>query len=531
MNDDALARHQELIAALLRPAAYAHPVERVEQIETHISTVLLAGEFAYKIKKPVNLGFVDFSTLAQRRFCCYEEVRLNRRTAPTLYLDVVPITGSGAQPRMGGEGEALDYAVRMRRFDNALRLDARARRGELAAAEIDRLAQAIADFHAAAARALPASGFGAPEQALAWARENFAQLMALPHEPQAQAALRRLADWTEREYERCAPRLAQRRDDGFVRECHGDLHLGNIVLLDGAPTLFDAIEFNPQLRWIDVASDLAFAFMDLFDHGLAHFAWRLLDRYLQASGDYGGLPLLRFYAVYRALVRAKVARIRAEQPGIAADARAAALAQCAHYLRLADAHTQVNARPLLAITFGLSGAGKTKVAGELLQRLGAARVRSDIERKRLAGIAQTARMTGEELTALYSTEATRRTYARLAELARTIVAAGYPALIDAAFLKRAERDEFRALAHALGARFALIECTAAPAVLRARVAQRMERAADASDATVAVLERQLVTHEPVAPDERAETFSIATDVDAALLAARCAEVAERLAGA
>lgn len=529
MNDDALARHRELVAALMRPAAYAHPVQSVELIETHISSVLLAGDYAYKIKKPVNLGFVDFSTLAQRRFCCFEEVRLNRRSAPQLYLGVEPITGSGAQPRMGGEGEALDYAVRMRRFDSANLLDARARRGELSAPQIDRLAQAIGDFHVAAARASPPSGFGMPEQVAAWARENFAQLQALPQQADVAAALQRLAEWTEREYERCAPNLAQRLPGGFVRECHGDLHLGNIVLLDDVPTLFDAIEFNPQLRWIDVVSDLAFAFMDLFDHGLPQFAWRLLDRYLQVTGDYDGLDLLRFYVVYRALVRSKVARIRAEQPHVTDDERAAALARCAHYVRLAEGRAQVGGRPLLAITFGLSGSGKTTVASELLQHLGAVRVRSDIERKRMFGIDETARMADDTLAALYSADATRSTYERLAEIARGIVAAGYPALIDAAFLKRAERDEFRLLARALGARFALIECTSAPAVLRARVAQRMERAADASDATVAVLELQLDGHEPIAADERAETISIATDVDAPRLAARCAEVAARLA--
>jgi len=531
-TDTALLRHAELIAALMRPAAYPHPVARIELIETHISSVLLAGEFAYKIKKPVGLGFVDFSALSQRRFYCEEEVRLNRRTAPQLYLEVVPITGTESHPQFGGAGAALEYAVRMRRFPGGALLDVRARRGELDAGEIDRLARAIADFHARAARATADSSEGTPELVLRWARENFAQLQARALEADAAAALASLSDWTEREFVRLRASMEHRRACGFVRECHGDLHLGNIVLLDGWPTLFDAIEFNRELRWIDVISDFAFTFMDLFDHGLPQFGWRLLDRYLQATGDYAGLDLLRFCSVYRALVRAKVARIRADQPALAAAEQRAALAHCAHYLRLAVSLSRRGMRrPVLAITFGLSGAGKTTVAGRLLEALGGVRARSDVERKRLSGIDLTARLDGPDLHALYSSSANRQTYARLADLARTIVGAGYPAIIDAAFLRRAERAEFCALARALDARFALIECTAAADVLRGRVMRRMATEADASDATAAVLEHQLATHEPVADEERTDCFRIATDVDSAALEARCAEVVAQLAEA
>jgi aminoglycoside phosphotransferase family enzyme/predicted kinase len=530
MNTDAaLLRHAELIAALMRPAAYPHAAARVELIETHISSVLLAGEFAYKIKKPVNLGFVDFSSLAQRRFYCEEEVRLNRRTAPQLYLDVVPIAGTELQPRLGGEGTPIEYAVRMRRFAGDALLDVCARRGDLNAVQIDRLARAIADFHALAARADPESSEGTPNLVLRWARENFVQLQAQPLRADVAAALVQLSAWTEREVSRLRASIEHRREHGFVRECHGDLHLGNIVLLDGDPTLFDAIEFNRELRWIDVINDLAFTYMDLFDHGLPQFGWRLLDRYLQATGDYAGLDLLRFYSVYRALVRAKVARIRAAQPALADRERQAALAHCAHYVRLAATLARRGMQqPVLAIMSGLSGSGKTTVAGRLLEGLGAVRVRSDVERKRLAGIDLTARLEGPALNALYSADATRQTYARVADLSRVIIGAGYPAIIDAAFLRRAERDEFRTLARAAGARFALIECTAAVDVLRARVTRRIAKEADASDATAAVLEGQLAMREPVADEEQAYCYRIATDVDDATLEARCAEVAAQL---
>ena len=535
-TDTTLVRHAELIAGLMRPAAYTHGVDRVELIETHISSVLLAGEFAYKVKKPVNLGFVDFSTLAQRRFYCEEEIRLNRRTAPQLYLGVVPITGSAAQPRFGAEssaaGDAIEYAVKMRRFDGDALLDRRAQRGVLGRDEIDQLARAIADFHAAAARARPETEAGRPEVAMRWARENFSQLAAHALESGVEAGLDRLRRWTEREFERRGAAMTRRFDAGLVRECHGDLHLGNIVLLDGRPTLFDAIEFNPQLHWIDVISDIAFAFMDLFDHGLERFAWRLLDRYLQDTGDYAGLDVLRFYAVYRALVRAKVARIRADQPHIDAEERDRARGHCAHYVRLAESLSHSRFRqPPLVIMFGLSGAGKTTVAGHVLERLGALRVRSDIERKRLFRIEPGARLEGAALAAMYARDATRRTYDRLAEQARTIIGAGYPAIIDAAFLRREERDAFRALSATLGARFALVECTAPADVLRARVNRRAAQDIDASDATVAVLERQLATHEPVAPEERAACWRVRTDAEPAALEVICDEIAAQIAAA
>jgi predicted kinase len=364
---------------------------------------------------------------------------------------------------------------------------------------------------------------------LRWARENFVSLQAPPLQADVAAALTELLAWTEREFGRLRASIEHRREQGFVRECHGDLHLGNIVLLDGGPTLFDAIEFNRELRWIDVINDLAFTYMDLFDHGLPQFGWRLLDRYLQATGDHAGLDLLRFYCVYRALVRAKVARIRAAQPALVDSERQAALAHCAHYVRLAATLARRGMQqPVLAIMFGLSGAGKTTVAGRLLERLGAVRVRSDVERKRLAGIDLTVRVAGPALSALYSSDVTRQTYARLADLARMIIGAGYPAIIDAAFLRRTERDAFRTLARALGARFALIECTAPVDVLRARVTRRIAKEADASDATADVLQAQLAAHEPVADEERAYCYRIATDVDGATLEGRCAEVVTQL---
>ena len=491
----AMARHAALVAAL-RSQLRAATGRPVTLIQTHISSVLLAGEHAYKLKKPVAFGFVDFSTLAARRRCCEEELRLNRRTAPQIYLDVVRITGSDEAPRIGGRGPAIEYAVRMRRFATRNLADRRARAGRLNAAHIDRLAAEVAAFHAAAAPAPAGADYGSPDKVLRWARENFALcLLRLDDEPR-RARLQKLAQWTEDEFRARAGWFAARQAGGYIRECHGDLHLANIVLLDEVPVPFDGIEFNPELRFIDVASDIAFTFMDLVEHGLSRLAWRFVDRVLAASGDYGLLAGLRFYAVYRALVRAKVSLIRAHQPDAHPAERRKAAAAFARDLALAE-RLAVAGAPLLLAVGGLSGSGKTTVAGLLLEHLGAVRVRSDVERKRLAGLAAGARRAAAFGAGLYAPEMTLRTYARLHEVAATVLDAGYPVIVDAAMLRRTEREALRELAARLGMRFQAIWCEAPPATLRSRIARRQAKGADASDATLAVLEKQLsFTEEP-----------------------------------
>jgi aminoglycoside phosphotransferase family enzyme len=303
-----------LFAALLDPACYPHPVARVRVIETHISWVLLTGEYAYKIKKPVNLGFVDFTTPGQRRYYCEEELRLNRRLALGLYLEVVSIRGDPGAPRISGEGPVLDYAVKMREFPQDALASRRIAGGDFGAAEIDALAARVAEFHAGAPAAGPEGRFGTPDAVLSAALQNFEQMLPLVKTVTEVRTLRMLRQWTEREHGARRDAFERRRGEGFVRECHGDLHLGNITMIDGRPVPFDCIEFNDELRWIDVMSEVAFLAMDLEDRGRRDLAWRFLNRYLEATGDYAGIPVLRFYLVYRALVRAKVHLIRSRQP-------------------------------------------------------------------------------------------------------------------------------------------------------------------------------------------------------------------------
>ena len=463
-----------------------------ELIETHISYVLLAGDRAYKIKKAVDLGFLDFSTLAARRFFCAEELRLNRRLAPSLYLDLVAIGGSVAAPRIvAAEVDgALEYAVRMARFAQPALFDAMARRGELGPAQIDSLARVMADFHRDAARATDAAAYGRAADIELPVRQNFEQIRALPAATGDSEALTALERWSFERHAALAPSFERRRAAGFVRECHGDLHLGNVAWIDGAAMPFDGIEFSAPLRWIDSVSEIAFLLMDLHWHQLPHLAWRFLCAYLERSGDYAGLELLDDYLVYRAMVRAKIAAIRASQDGLGAAVRAAALADYAGHLALARQFCQPR-RPVLLLMHGYSGSGKSAVARSLVEAGGMLRLRSDVERKRLAGLDALARSASPVNGGLYQQDMTELTYAELTRLARSILVAGWPLVVDATSLRRWQRDLLRELAAELRLPFLIVACAADVELLRQRVSRRAARGRDASEAGLEVLEQQL----------------------------------------
>lgn len=501
---------EALIRGLMRPGVYAHATGEIELLETHCAWVLLTGMFVYKIKKPVNFGFLDFSTLEKRRHYCAEEVRLNRRFAPDIYLDVVAITGTPDAPVPGGDGEVLEYAVRMRQFPRDCLLSQLAARGELEAAHIDQLVDIVSAFHAQAARARADSGFGAPEQVHHWVRENFGHIEPLLGGDDEPAQLERVRLWSETAFERLRPVLAARRAGGFVRECHGDLHLGNITVIEARVVPFDCIEFNPQLRWIDVMSEVAFLLMDLEDRGQARFANRFLNAYLQAGGDYAGLAVFDYYRVYRAMVRAKVAVLRRAQTAPASADFAAASHEYRQYLALARGYI-AGRRPVLAITRGLSGSGKSTLARDLCERSGCVQLRSDVERKRLAGLAALADSASALGGGLYSTARTGDTYARLEALAAEVLAAGYSVIVDATFLKQAQRARFAALAGRLAVPFLLIECTAAPATLEQRLSARSASGTDASEATLDVLRAQRRDEEGLSAGEAAAALVIETD--------------------
>ncbi|MGH8278718.1 MAG: AAA family ATPase [Gammaproteobacteria bacterium] len=492
-----------LIAALRAPRCYAHAVGRIKVVETHASWVLLTGEHAYKIKKPVNLGFLDYSTLEKRRAACNEELRLSRALALELYLAVVPITGSLQAPRMNGAGPALEYALHMRQFDASLQLDRLLEAGKLDARDFDGVADYVAAFHLGAPRAHAHSAYGEPEQLQAAVRDNFATL-APRLTGQHAAGLEELRAWSEDEYARRRALMQDRRQQGWIRECHGDLHLANLARYGGRLLAFDRIEFDPALRWLDVLNDAAFLVMDLMARGRRDLAYRFLNGYLQHTGDYRGLPLLRYYLVYRALVRAKVALLKA-QP---APALVALLPEEAErYLELAR-RLIVPAAPRLILMHGLSGSGKTWLSERLMTELPAIRLRSDVERKRLHGLKPLARSGSAPGADLYNERTTRETYEELLALADVVLAAGEHVIVDAVFLRRSQRQLFRELAVRRGVPWVIVECRAPEMLLRERLESRRVAGNDASEAGLAVLDYQLRSFEALDRRERAQMIVV-----------------------
>ena len=492
------------LADALRRVLEVGAGRRVQRVETHISWVLLDGEFAWKIKKPVRLGFLDFGELATRRRYCDEELRLNRRLAPTLYLEVVAIRGSPDAPRLDGPGDAIEYAVKMRQFPPGALLSERLAAGRLDAAQLDRLAARLVAFHDAA----PAAGVDSVYGSAARIEADTAQVLdGLAHRT-GSPVLAVLRAQLEAQARALRPSFERRKASGRVREGHGDLHLANAVVLGEEVTAFDCIEFDPGLRWIDVCSDIGFLAMDLLAHGRRDLAFGFLDAWLAASGDHEGLPALRYYLVYRALVRALVACIRVEQGGAAGGP---------DYLALAE-RLERERDPRLLVTHGLSGSGKSHLSRQLLACAGAIRVRSDVERKRLFGLQGLDDASSRPGEGIYAPDATQRTYERLLALAAHSLDAGYPTIVDATFLRERERDAFREAARARGVPFAILHCHAEAGVLRERVAARRAGRGDASDADLAVLERQLSGREPLRDDERRVAIEVDTarplDVDA-----------------
>lgn len=499
------------LVCALREALQRETGQPVALVETHISWVLLTQTMAFKLKKPVHLPFVDFSSVEARRHFCQEELRLNRRFAPALYLDVAPVCGTSDSPRIGGAGVPIDHVVRMRRFPESSLLRDLLPAGRLEHGLLDGFAQRLAALHGAAERATPTSGFGSPDLIARAATDVLATLQSQGQGDEGQLAA--LGTWVQEQNQALRMAWIARQQSGAVRECHGDLHAANVALVDGALTPFDCIEFDPALRWIDIMNDVAFLTMDLKAHGRGDLAFRFLDAWLQHSGDYPGLQVLRFYEVYRALVRAVASGLG---PGRAdGDTRPDYMA-CA--MRLA-AQPEGGAR--LMITHGFSGSGKSSIASQLLCAAGAIRLRSDVERKRLYGLDPLARSAALGVD-IYGAEATRRTFDRLRACARDALLVGYPVIVDAAFLRVAGRRSFEALATELRVPFAILDCSASPATLRRRVVARDAARADASEARLEVLERQLEGHDPLEADERAAAIEVSTEegVDIELVEAR-----------
>lgn len=492
----------EGLKSLLTPAAYPHPVTAVHLVETHISWILLTGEFAYKIKRPVQLPFVDQRSLERRAFLCAEELRLNHRFAPDLYLEVCNITRDGSAVRISGSGgTVIEHAVKMRQFERSDGLDRLLAAQSVEPAELERFGRRLARIHSDLPTVHPGELWGHPDSVRATVLRNLQECMRiLPGD--CGTRLPAIQTLLERQLGLAARWMKQRWEGDKVRECHGDLHCSNVVRRGGELTAFDCLEFEPAFRWIDVADEVGFLRADLAALDRPAHAQAFLGGYLAESGDFDLCTFLRVYATHRSLVRAKVEALSAAEPMAARRAIEPHL-ECAWR----SLHPQ---RPALVLVSGVSGSGKTWLAQRLAPGLDAIHLRSDVERKRLSGLPESAR-TGSALgQGMYSPNVSDRVYQYLASAARSTLSGGFTTLVDATFGRRAERLRFRDLARELGVPICLIRCSAPPEVLRERLAARGIAEQDASEADAAVLAWQEEHWQPIRPTESLPVFDAAT---------------------
>jgi len=498
-----MARHPPLIDGLIKTLE-ASGLE-VTLRETHISWVLLAGNRAWKIKKPVNFGFLDFSTLPKRMHACEEELRLNSRFAPEIYLRVVKICGTTEKPLLDEQSSAIEYAVYMLRFDESGLLSTLADKQRLTKTHIDAIANQLANIHLSAPVAGPETSWGEPNPVHHWLIETLGHIERLVN-PSAKMQASDISRLCTQLFIQIRSTIRVRNDSGFVRECHGDLHMGNMVWIKQQLVPFDCIEFNPGLRWIDVASEAAFVMMDLEERGYAFFAWRFINHYLSLTGDYTGLKVLRYYLVYRALVRAKVALLQRHDPETTRAIKIRLDTQYIAYTNLAE-RWLTQYRPILIIMQGLSASGKSTIAARLAEQHGCIHIRSDVERKRLHGLAPLEASFSDTNSGIYVSSASDKTYQRLFELASLALDAGYPVIVDAAFLQLKRRQHFQQLASDSGCPFLIVRCEASREVLESRISARTQKGNDPSEATLTVLEQQVLQQTPLRKDEPHIRFS------------------------
>ena len=479
---------EEVIRFLSDPAVFGPGVERVDRVETHVSQVFMGGERVLKLKRAVTFPYLDFSTPEKRRLACEAEVRINRRTAPGIYRGVVAVTrGEDGGLALGGEGPAVDWLVEMKRFDEDTLFDRLAQKGGLGRAMMEDLADAIAEFHAAAEVNNEFGGRDGISMIIESNAECFAQSAADILDEKDVATLTRLS---REALDAVGPVLDRRRDHGRVRHCHGDLHLRNICMVGGRPTLFDGIEFDQAFATIDVLYDLAFLLMDLDHRGLRRLANMVFNRYLDVTGDgtedLGGLRVMALFLSMRAAIRGHVDAAQAVALGDPEKARSRA-GEAAEYLTMALASLAPSAPRLIAVG-GLSGSGKSRLARELAPHLGAqpgARVvRSDAIRKRLAGVPLTQRLGPEG----YTPEMTERTFAALFAEAAAALKAGQAVIADAVFATPGHRRAIAEVAESEGIPFTGLWLEAPAEVMHRRIARRKRNISDADEK---ILELQL----------------------------------------
>ena len=508
--------HPPLIEALLQPSAYSHPVDYTKLLETHISWVILTGQYAYKIKKPVDFGFIDYSTLEKRHYYCEEEILLNHALAPQIYRQVLPITKTAEGYQVNGNGELVEYAVQMTEFSQNQLLSRVVPQHGLNTAIVTNLAKQLAHYHLQAPHSGADTPFGTPEVIQRFVDQNFSQARELLQyfsiaTAEYLAPLEKLEAYSLLEFKKNETTILQRKKHGFVRSCHGDLRLDNITLINGDPVIFDCVEFNDELRWTDVMGDVGFLTMDFYDYKRPDYAMIFLNTYFTYTGDYAALTVLPYYFAYRAMVRAKIQLFNI-QPHDTEEVRQAYFAKYANYVKLAT-HYLAERRPSIIIMHGFSGSGKSTLASRLAEALGAIVIRSDAERKRLFDLKPEDDSHTLINGKLYQPEITQRTYAQLKLLAVQILQAGYPVIIDATCLQAWQRQLFMDLAAEQSTPFVIVDCKADEQTLTARLENADNSTRFFSEADKKVLQGQLKMDEPLNADELAHAVTVNTDED------------------
>ena len=544
MNQQALSIG-DLIAGLSQPGAYPSPVDSVDVRQTHISAVFLVGAFVFKVKKPVRLPFLDFSTLEQRKFYCDEEVRLNRRLAPDVYLGVVPIQATPDGLRIGGdaEGPVVEWAVKMTRLPDDATFATRMERDVLTNGDVETLAHRVAGFHRDARRTAGAndslaakiSACGEFDRVASAVRDNIAFAQKQAGRTISSAVYERLRNATEQSLSRLKPLIDRRVVEGMIRDLHGDLHLDHVYLFeDRSPpsdvVIIDCIEFNEAFRCIDVVADIAFCAMDFLFHGRGDFARSLSSAYFAATGDTEGRELLPFYTAYRAAVRAKVEGITAAEPEIPPAQRDAAATRSAAYWLLALGELEpAEQRPALVLVSGLPGTGKSTVARELAESGGFQWIRSDAVRKELAAEAGVELADGpkEYLSGIYSIEWTDRTYAECLRRACVALRLGGRVVVDATFAEEHRRHQFLSAAIQLGVPAVWMVCDAAPSVVRDRLAKRRN---DASDADWSIHQKAASAWQAPSPSSNRALVTIDANRDSQSMLTQAADAITRALG-
>ncbi|MEN9236169.1 MAG: AAA family ATPase [Gloeomargarita sp. GMQP_bins_25] len=492
-----------LIQRLQQPDFYPHPVRDIQVQQTHISWVVLTGNYAYKVKKPVNFGFLDFTTLEKRRHFCQEEVRLNQRLAPQLYLEVVPITVD-AQGRyhLGDGGTVIDYAVKMRQFDQDDLWLRCFEQGRLTVQDLEKLGDQIAQFHQMAATNAYITAFGSLPVIQGVVEGNYQATLPYVKRWGLEPLFQATKAFTDRYLQDHADWFVERQQQGKIRECHGDLHLGNICFFQGQTCVFDCIEFNDEFRLTDVIYDVAFLVMDLQFRGRRDLAYAFLNRYVEQTGDYLAVRLLPFYCSVRAYVRAKVNSFLASDSGAPPSLQEAAKNWAMDYYQAAYGYSQPT-RPKLFLMTGLSGSGKSTVGRYLGQTYGAIHIRSDAVRKHLAGVPLYQRGGPE----IYTSEMSARTYGELLRLGVELLRQGQSVVLDAKYDWVRSRGEVLEAVKDLPVDVYIIHTHAPVEILRERLQQRT---GDIADATADLLPQQLAEWEPFTQQEQVYVRSVDT---------------------